>query len=55
MAATASSILPGVRWNIISTEGEPKVHPSAGQMLVAGRVSRALALRYIRLMASMSL
>ena len=55
MASSSASSCPGVRWNIISTDGAPNVQLPSLRMLMAGRVMRAAALRCRRLMAAMSL
>ena len=55
ISASSLSIAPGARWNIIRTDGEPKVQPPLDWMLMAGRDICALALRCRRLMALMSL
>ena len=55
MSASSRESCPGVRWNIISTDGEPKVQLPWLWMLTACRVICLLALRWNRLMAPMSL
>ena len=47
--------LPGSLWNIISTEGEPKVQPPSLRILMAGRDICLLALRWKWLIFEMSL
>ena len=40
MASSSASSCPGVRWNIISTDGAPNVQLPSLRMLMAGRDMR---------------
>ena len=55
ICAFSSSSCPGVRWNIMRTDGEPKVHVPPRSMQRVVRVMRAQAERWSSLMAAMSL
>ena len=55
MVSSSCPISPGVRWNIIRTEGEPKVQLPLLRRVTAGRLIWRLALRWRRLIWVMSL
>lgn len=55
ISASSRESCPGVRWNIISTDGDPKVQLPRLWMLTAWSVIWRLALRCRRLISVMSL